>query len=224
MICSRNIGIPGKPAHRAKAFLLVTSGIFLGMVSASETSGSAVDAVDVSATLWGKPRELSSFKQLIKHSPFSLPTAEESSPLSDRYALTGIVNINGEEQIFVFDRTDQSRELLGKNPNSKNMSLVSLIWDGHSAPQKASILVSGETGTIGFLESTQQQGAPPAQSAPGSMAAGIPSLQGAQPGVRLPQLPPLPQLPGVSQSPQTPPGVNAGRRIIRRPVVAAPQP
>jgi len=221
MIRSRNIGIPGKPAKRVKAFLLVISGIFLGMVSASETSGSAVD---VSATPWGKPRELSSFQQLIKHSPFSLPTAEESSPLSDRYALTGIVNINGEEQIFVFDRTDQSRELLGKNPNSKNMSLVSLIRDGKSTPQKASILVGSETGTIGFLESTQQQGAPPAQNAPGSMAAGIPSPQGAQQGVHLPQLPPLPQLPGVSRSPQTPQGVQPGRRIIRRPVVSAPQP
>ena len=206
-------------------FLTAFSGFFLPLVSASETAGSAAD---ISKNAWEKPRDISSFQQLLKHSPFSLPTAEESSPLADRYAMTGIVNINGEEQIFVFDRTDQSRELIGRKPNTKNMSLVSLIRDINTAPQKASILVGSETGTIGFLESTQQKGAPQpqVQAAPGSAAAGIPGLQGTQPGVRLPQLPPLPQLPGASQPQQIPQGAQPGqgRRIIRRPVITAPQP
>jgi len=218
-----HIGLPGKPIVRTGVFLMALSGFCLPLVSASETSGSSVDP---SRNAWEKPRDLSSFQQLIKHSPFSLPTAEESSPLADRYAVTGIVNINGEEQIFVFDRTDQSRELIGRKPNTKNMSLVSLIREGNSAPQKVSISVGNETGTIGFLESTQQQGAPPAQAAPGSVAAGIPGIQNTQPGVRLPQLPPLPQLPGASQSQQIPKGVQPGqgRRIIRRPVITAPRP
>jgi len=193
--------------------LLLFSSLSLPLMAASETLGSSAD---LTRNSWEKPRDLSSFQQLLKHSPFSLPTAEESSPLADRYAMTGIVNINGEEQIFVFDRTDQSRELIGRKPNAKNMFLVSLIQDGNTAPQKANISVGSETGTIGFLESTQQKGAPPAQAAPGSVAAGISGVQGTQPAVQLPQLPPLPQLPGAQPA--------RGRRIIRRPVITTPQP
>ena len=203
-VCTKSLGIKG---------LLLFSSLSLPLMAASETVGSASD---LSRNPWEKPRDLSSFQQLLKHSPFSLPTSEESSPLADRYAMTGIVNINGEKQIFVFDRTDQSRELIGRKPNAKNMSLVSLIQSGNTAPQKASILVGSETGTIGFLESTQQKGDPPAQAAPGSVAAGIPGVQGTQPGVNLPPLPPLPQLPGNQPA--------RGRRIIRRPVITTPQP
>ncbi|MEI6081404.1 MAG: hypothetical protein WCR44_03110 [Verrucomicrobiota bacterium] len=223
MILRMHIRLSGKRFNRTGVFLIALSGFLLPLVSASETLGSSVAP---SRNAWEKPRDLSSFQQLLKRSPFSLPTAEESSPLADRYAMTGIVNINGEEQIFVFDRTDQSRELIGRKPNTKNMSLVSLIRDGNTVPQKASILVGSETGTIGFLESTQQKGAPPAQAIPGSVSAGIPGLQGTQPGVHLPQLPPLPQLPGASQSQQIPQGSQPGqgRRIIRRPVITAPQP
>lgn len=206
-VCTKTLGIKG---------LLLLSSLSLPLMAASETVGSAAD---ISRNAWEKPRDLSSFQQLLKHSPFSLPTAEESSPLADRYAMTGIVTINGEEQIFVFDSTDQSRELIGRKPNAKNMSLVSLIQDGNTAPQKASILVGSETGTIGFMGSTQQKGAPPARAAPGSVAAGIP-------GVNLPQLPPLPQRPRATQPQQIPQGAQPvqGRRIIRRPVVTAPEP
>ena len=216
MILRRNIGICAKPLGMGMKGLLLFSSLALPLMAASETLGSAAD---LARNAWERPRDLSSFQQLLKHSPFSLPTAEESSPLADRYAMTGIVTINGEEQIFVFDRTDQSRELIGRKPNAKNMSLVSLIQDGSTAPQKASISVGSETGTIGFLESTQQKGAPPSQVAPGSVAAGIPGAQGTQgtqPAVHLPQLPPLPQLPGAQPA--------QGRRIIRRPVITTPQP
>jgi hypothetical protein len=122
--------------------------------------------------------------------------------------MTGIITIGGEEQVFVFDRTDQSRELLTGRPNAKNMSLVSLIREGKN-PVKATIRVCDETGTIGFMEG----GNPAAQAAapaPGSPA----SANAPAPGVKLPPLPPLPKTPS-----NTPPG----RRIIRRPVVTAPQ-
>jgi hypothetical protein len=168
----------------------------------------AATASDSPSEAWEKPRELEAFGKLIARSPFSLPTAEESSPLAERYAMTGIITIGGEEQVFVFDRTDQSRELLTGRPNAKNMSLVSLIREGKN-PVKATIRVGGETGTIGFMEG----GNPAAQAAapaPGSPA----SANAPAPGVKLPPLPPLPKTPS-----NTPPG----RRIIRRPVVTAPQ-
>jgi hypothetical protein len=171
---------------------------------------------------WEKPRQLSDFQFLLKRSPFSLPTAEESSPLSERYALTGIVTIGGVEQVFVFDRTDQSRELLTRKPNSKNMALVSLVREGAaSVPTKATIRVGNETGTIGYLEASQQpqvQQQPPQQQQ-------IAQQQGApRPGVQLPPVPKLPQQGAQGVQGATPPA----RRLIRRPVVmpqqqAAPQ-
>jgi hypothetical protein len=161
---------------------------------------------------WEAPRNLSSFDSLLKHSPFTLPTAEESSPLSERFAMTGIASIAGEDQVFVFDRTDQSRFLLTAKPNEKNMALVSIVRQENS-PLKASIRVGNETGTIGFLEASQQPAQPQGTPAPGSPAAA--NTPGGQQAVKLPPLPPLPQLPAGANA--------AGRRIIRRPVVAPPQ-
>jgi hypothetical protein len=184
---------------------------------ASETNGAATG---VFVHPWEKSRDSKSFQSLLKHSPFSLPTAEESSPLAERYALTGIVTINGEDQVFVFDRTDQSRELVGKTPNTKNMSLVSLIREGNSAPQKASIMIGSESGTISFLEAKQPQGGNPAAPVPGSAAAGLTGSQPPRQGAQLPQLPPLPQLPQAQQTQQP---SQPGRRIIRRPMIQAPQ-
>jgi hypothetical protein len=193
--------------------------LYLLPATAFGGSGVGGGATDPAEHPWEKPRGLNSFQSLLKHSPFSLPTAEDSSPLAERYAMTGIVTIDGEDQIFVFDRTDQSRELVGRSPNIKNMSLVSLIREGSTSPQKASIMVGGESGTIGFLESAQPQGmvSPAAQPVPGSVSAGTPGAQNPQQRVQLPPLPPLPQEQPGSQSAQT------GRRIIRRPMIQAPQ-
>jgi hypothetical protein len=169
-----------------------------------------VVASDASTHLWETPREISTFSKLLSHSPFSLPTAEESSPLAERYAMTGIITLGGEDQIFVFDRTDQSRELLTAKPNAKNMSLLSLVREGNN-PIKASIRIGSEVGTIGFMEAVNAAAAmQPGAPAPGSPAtANAPAT-----GVKLPALPPLPKSP--ASNPQ-------GRRIIRRPVVTAPQ-
>ena len=153
---------------------------------------------------------------MLQRSPFSLPTAEESSPLAERYALTGIVTIGGVEEIFVFDRTDQSREMLTRTPNTKNMSLVTLIREGSALPQKATIRVGAVTGTIGYLEATpQQQVQPTALQSPGSPSA-VKQL-----GVKLP---PLPQPPGAINTGQSPVIAPQTHRIIRRPMVNPPQP
>ena len=97
---------------------------------------------------WMRPREFSSFQSLLLHSPFSLATAEESSPLSERYAITGIITIDGEEEIFVLDKNDQSRELLTKKPNKKMMSLVNIVKEPDPNKLKATITINGESGVI----------------------------------------------------------------------------
>jgi hypothetical protein len=168
-------------------------------------------AFAVATPPWEVPRDLSAFNQLLSRSPFSLPTAEESSPLAERYAMTGIITIGGKEQIFVFDRTEQSRELLTGTPNAKNMSLVSIIREGNT-PLKASIRVGGETGTIGFMETAASNGKP------NQVAAPVPGSPASANNLQAIQLPPLPQ------APQAPDATTAGRRIIRRPVITPPQP
>lgn len=53
--------------------------------------------------------------------------------------MTGIASIAGEDQVFVFDRTDQSRFLLTAKPNEKNMSLVSVVRQDNSPSKPASV-------------------------------------------------------------------------------------
>jgi hypothetical protein len=185
----------------------IRQGALLALLLCSSFRASAADAPNPP---WEAPRDISTFSKLLAHSPFSLPTAEESSPLAERYAITGIITLNGEEQVFVFDRTDQSRELLTTMPNAKNMSLLSLVREGNNHA-KASIRIGSEVGTIGFMEAVNTAAAvQPGTPAPGSPA----SANAPAPGVKLPPLPPLPKSP--ASNPQ-------GRRIIRRPVVTAPQ-
>ena len=191
-------------------------------VSAAISMIQGIHAEATSISPWERPRNLSDFQPLLHHSPFSLPTAEESSPLSERYAITGIVTIGGEEQIFIFDRTDQSRDLLTHAPNLKNMSLIALDRSGNLPPQKATIRVGDETGVIGYKAAAPQQSTPvQTQAAPGSVAAGM------NPGMRLPRLPQLPQLPqqpnaAVPQSATVTPPAQS-HIIIRRPVVNPPR-
>jgi hypothetical protein len=164
---------------------------------------------------WQQTRQLTDFQGLLNHSPFSLPSAEESSPLKERYAMTGIVTIGGAEEVFVFDRTDQSRELITRTQNAKNMTLVSVVHEGSDLPTKAVIRVGTQIGTIEFLEA-QRSGpsASPASNHPNPPlpGAGIPSQ--VAPTASLPSSP--------SPAPVTAPPISSERRIIHRPIITPP--
>jgi hypothetical protein len=194
--------------------------ILLSLAAVVLLSGISPLVAAASKAPWEKPRSLADFQSLLDHSPFSLPTAEESSPLADRYALTGIVTIDGQEEIFVFDRTDQSREMLSHTPNEKNMALVALVRDGDAAPQKATIRVGTDTGTISYLEAAPQ---PAAQPITLQGPAGNPNT--IRPGMpRLPPFPQTPSAPGTVMGPARPNVLTPQtRRIIRRPMVNPPQ-
>lgn len=103
---------------------------------------------------WTKPRQLSNFQALLQHSPFSLASIEESSPLSERYAITGIITIDGENKVFIFDRNDQSHQLVTKTPNEKAMALIAVIPQDDPNKMKATVSIGGETGTLSELEPT----------------------------------------------------------------------
>ncbi len=168
---------------------------------------------------WMKPRELSRFQTLLQHSPFSLATAEDVSPLSERYMLTGVISLDGEEQVFVMDRNDQSRELVTKKPNAKGMVLVNIIHDDDPNKLRATIRVNGETGVINNIDlsensKTGRPGAPMSPYAKGGS-----------------HLPATPRYPGNYPGPgrMMPPPQNQGypsnynnRRIIHRPPISAP--
>ncbi|MBM3857404.1 MAG: hypothetical protein FJ390_05505 [Verrucomicrobia bacterium] len=175
----------------------------------------ADEPVDPTAP-WMKPRELSSFQTLLKHSPFSLATAEDASPLSERYMLTGIITLGGEDQIFIMDRNDQSREILTKKPNSKGMALVNIIRDADPNKLKATIRVNGETGVINNTDLADNNGK-------GSRP-GMPNSPYSKNGSHLPATPRYPGQ-GYPPSPQNqgfPPSNYNNRRVIRRPPISGP--
>ena len=119
---------------------------------------------------WAQPRDISRFQFLLDRSPFSLPTAEETSPLADRYTLTGAVSINGEPMIFVLDKTTQEHHMLSKEPNKLNMGLVDYLPDPDPRRMHATIKINGQTATLSYSEPAvvqiQQPGLPPNGAGP----------------------------------------------------------
>ena len=205
-------------------FLLLFCGALIALAASLHAEAPLTSAETPSrfTSPWTKPRELSEFQKILKHSPFSLATAEETSLLSERYMITGVITIDGENEVFVFDRNDQSHELLTKTPNSKSMSLVDVLHQEDPSLLKATITANGETGVISNIDTstTAQAGQRPGGAVPGSMSR-APNQQR-----NVPYVPGVPHYPG-SQYPNQPNqpmnSLNPNRRIIRRPAIT-PQP
>ncbi len=157
---------------------------------------------------WVAARDLQSFSWLLERSPFSLPTAEESSPLADRYALTGAAGIGGEALVFVFDRTTQARHMLSKQPNAEAMSLVEFLPDPDPRRMRATIRVGGEIATIAF----QEAGNANSEQAPA--AAPVPA-NGPQPPAAAQPAPPS----ATINPPAGDPSASPPRRVIRRRII-----
>lgn len=217
-ICYKKFHFVTSACHFS-GFVLFAVSFFFFVCRAFSLNGAA-PTEDVAPTPpWLKPRELSNFQTLLQHSPFSLATAEDASPLSERYMLTGIITLDGEEQIFVMDRNDQSRELLTKKPNAQGMSLVNIIHDDDPNKLKATIRVNGETGVINNIDLAENNGK---GSKPGSPNSHYPPKGGS----RLPATPRYPgTYPGAGHTPPSqnlPPSNYGNRKIIRRPPISAP--
>ncbi len=159
---------------------------------------------------WTHPREIGQFQFLLDRSPFSLPTAEESSPLADRFSLTGAVGLDGEALVFVLDKNTQTRHMVSKEPNSENIGLVEFLPDPDPRRMRATIRVNGEIATISYAEPT----ADPNAMASGHMAPGqMPQIPN---GAAIsPPVPGTPNLTAGGTQPQPPP-----RRVIRRRIIS----
>jgi hypothetical protein len=156
-------------------------------------------------------RTLSSFEDLTKRSPFSLPTAEEKSPLGDRYVVTGAASWDGTQRVFVMDKNSQERHTITAGSGPQAMELIEFMPSADPREMKARVRIGQEVATLSF------EAAAPAN--PAQAAALQNRGQPQQPGNLIPNA-----NPGVNaaNSQQTSPPV---RRIIRRrPISATPAP
>ena len=164
---------------------------------------------------WTQPRDLSQFQFLLDRSPFSLPTAEESSPIADRYTLTGVVSINGEPMVFVLDKTTQERHMITKTPNKLDMGLVDYLPDPDPRRMHATIKINGQIATLSYSEPVAVQGQQPA--APQNMG---PAPQNQNPTAVV-NLPPGQVLAaGAPPNMQQPNAQSPQRRVIRRRIIS----
>ena len=153
---------------------------------------------------WTQPRDLSQFQFLLDRSPFCLPTVEESSPIADRYTLTGAVSLDGEPMVFVLDKTTQERHMISKTPNKLDMKLVEYLPDPDPRHMRATVNIGGQVATLTFAEPVAQ---PP--GAPQNTGMAPPPTQHPTAVVN----PPM-----QSSNPQVP------RRVIRRRIISSQPP
>lgn len=164
---------------------------------------------------WTQPRELGAFQFLLERSPFSLPTAEESSPLTDRYAITGAVSINGDPLVFVMDRNTQERHMITKTTPKADVNLVEFLPDPDPRRMRATIRVNGQVATLSYSEP-----GPDPNMMQGGHAAAMPQpvpqpMPGVPPGGNIqPGAPGGPNMAVVNPGEPQPP-----RRIIRRRII-----
>lgn len=153
-------------------------------------------------------RDISQFEFLFKRSPFSLPTAEEKSPVADRYVLTGAATWDGKQRIFVLDRTAQTRHVLEPDNEGSGLMLMEFLPDSDPRKMKARVRIQGEIATLSYAEPEPVAGAVPGAvpgAIPGQQPMPIISGQSGQPGISNPGNPNQP---------------NPTRRVIRRRVIS----
>ena len=158
---------------------------------------------------WMEQRSMEKFQVLLNRSPFSLPTAEESAPMADRFFLTGAATINNEAVVFVLDKNTQGRHMLGAKPDSANNQLLDYNPGADPKNMSARIRIEGQETTIRYAE--------------------VPAE--AQPAPQMPMNPQLPQQTGAPQAPGAaavqPANTNGNeppRRVIRRRVISGQPP
>lgn len=142
-------------------------------------------------------RDFAPFEFLLQRSPFSLPTAEETSPLAERYCLTGAVEWGGKQQVFILDKATQQRHVVSPEGGTAGMVLLEFLPHPDPRRMQARVQIGGQVATISYAEAAAAENA----------AAPMPADQPHQIAQQAAQLTP--------GSPPPP------RRVIRRRVIAA---
>ena len=173
---------------------------------------------------WLRPRVIENFKSLMDRSPFSLPTAEETAGVADRFFLTGMATIDEKPVVFVFDKNTQNRLMLSKLDESENQSRDMLLEVFQSPDPKnlrASVQIEGKKTEIRFSDTafTSPAGEP------------MPPQPGA-PSQPMPPHPPKSASSAQQQANAQQPSIQQGnnsssqqpRRVIRRRVISGQAP
>jgi hypothetical protein len=182
------------------------------------------NAMDFESAPWLRPRVIENFKSLMNRSPFSLPTAEETAPVADRFFLTGMATIDKKPVVFVFDKNTQNRLMLSKLEGPENQSkdmLLEVFQSPEPKNLRASVQIEGQRTEIHFSETAFS--GPPGEPMP--YQPGAPG-QPMQPPP--PQQPPPPHQQDNAHQPTAQPGTNSNsqppRRVIRRRVISGEPP
>ena len=152
---------------------------------------------------------LSRYEPLWQRSPFQLESVApsvESAGLAQRFALTGIAEINGEPMAFVMERATQNRLMVKANSTEGGVSLVQVDVQKKYTDSSATLRQGAEVGVVRF-------------EAGAAMAPGMP-----QPGMQVPR--PMPQVipqPGVPPQAAAFPGAVPAAQIPGQPAPGMPQ-
>lgn len=171
----------------------------------------------------GEGFPLSRYAALWKRSPFQLesiaPTSQ-SEGIGQRFALTGIAQIDGEPIVFVMERATQERSMVKKDGSRAGLTLVQIDVQQKYSDSTAMVRLDGEVGTIKFDATAAAPAMPQAMIVPQSVPGGVQHAA--------PMVPPVQPIPGAqNQSPQAngqvQPNPNNGQqvqapppRVIRR--------
>ena len=171
---------------------------------------------------------LSRYEPLWQRSPFQLESVAppvESAGLAQRFAFTGIAEINGEPMAFVMERATQNRLMVKADSTKDGLSLVQVDVQQKYADSSATLRQGTEVGVVRFEAVAAM---PPGMPQPGRppQAVAQPPTQ-LIPGMHQPPglVPPVPR-PGDPSSGQ----VQGGQgqipppRVIRRRVLVTPAP
>lgn len=159
---------------------------------------------------WMEQRSMENFQILLNRSPFSLPTAEESTAVADRFFLTGAATINNEAVVFVLDKNTQARHMLGAKPDAANNQLLDYKPDSNPKNMSARIRIEGQETTVRYAE-LPSEAQPVAQPFTSAQTPQAPLPPGQQPNAPTVQ-------------PATPNGNEPPRRVIRRRVISGQPP
>ena len=153
---------------------------------------------------------LTRYEQLWERSPFQLESVAppvESAGLAQRFALTGLAEINGEPIAFIMDRATQNRLMVRKDSSEGGVSLVQVDVQKKYIDSTATLRQGAEVGVVRFDAGAAGAAPPMAQQVMPTPRAMPPMPPGVPPQAIPPQ---MPQIPGQAQAiptVPTPPGV-----------------
>ena len=154
---------------------------------------------------------LTRYEPLWERSPFQLESVAppvESAGLAQRFALTGLAEINGEPIAFIMDRAPPNNRLMVRKDSSEGgVSLVQVDVQKKYIDSTATLRQGAEVGVVRFDAGAAGAAPPMAQQVMPTPRAMPPMPPGVPPQAVPPQMPQIPGQVQAMPAVPTPPGV-----------------